>query len=115
MAQVQNLSIDQGSPFVQEFIVKNPDNSNKDLTGYTARMQFRTSYSSSTVYLDATTVNGKLSIHIPTSKCSIVLSAADTALLSYSEYVYDIEIVDATSIPTRMVQGTVQINPEVTR
>lgn len=115
MAQVHNISIDQGSPFVQEFIVKNPDNSNKNLSGYTARMQFRTAYSSSTVYLDATTVNGMLLIDVPTSKCTINLTAVDTANLSFSSYVYDIEIVDSNNIPTRMVQGTVKINPEVTK
>lgn len=115
MAQVHNITIDQGSPFVQEFIVKNPDNSNKNLTGYTARMQFRTSYSSSTVYLDATTLNGKLLIDVPTSKVTINLTAVDTAALYFSAYVYDIEIVDAVSIPKRMVQGTVTINPEVTK
>ncbi len=115
MAQVHNITIEQGTPFTQEFLVKNPDNSNKDLTGYTARMQFRTAYSSSTVILDATTANGKLTIDVPNSKCSIVLSAADTASLLYYAYVYDIELVDSLNVPKRMVQGTVTINPEVTK
>jgi hypothetical protein len=115
MAQIHNISIDQGSPYSQAFLVKNPDNSNKDLTGYSARMHFRTAYSSSTISLDATTANTKLVINIASSTVSINLSATDTASLTYHSYVYDIEIVDGSNIPQRMVQGTVTINPEVTK
>lgn len=115
MAAVHNLTIDQGSPFVQPFLIKNPDNSNKDLSGFTARMQFRVSVGNGYVYMDATTLNGKLLIDVPSSTVTINLSDEDTAGLYYSNYVYDIEIVDALGEPTRITQGNVFISSEVTR
>lgn len=114
-ATTHNITVEQGAPFKLDFVVKNPDNSNKDLTGFTARMQFRTSYSSSTTELDATTVNQKLVINVSQSYCSIDLTATDTASLIYKSYVYDIELVDSLGVPLRLVQGTVTVNPEVTR
>lgn len=113
MAATQNLTIDQGSAFTVNFLVKNPDGSNKDLTGATARMQFRTSYSGTDVYLEATTENSK--IVISGSNCSIVLVAADTSALTYCSYFYDIEIIESNANVFRLVQGKVTLNPEITR
>lgn len=115
MAATQNLTIDQGASFSTKFLVKNPDGSNKNLTGASARMQFRTSYSDSNIYLDATTLNSKLNIDTGTSICSIDLSDVDTSLLTYSTYFYDIEITESNGNVFRLVQGKVQVNPEITR
>ena len=114
-ATTYNLTIEQGIPFEQEFLVKNPDDSPKDLTGFTARMQFRTTHSSNNVALSATTVNAKIVINPITSTCKIILSEADTTNLTYSQYVYDLELVDASNKPLRLIEGTVTIKPEVTR
>lgn len=114
MATNYDLSIDQGSDYQIDFLVKNWNGTLKDLTGYTARMQFRTSYYSPNVILEASTSNGKLAI--TGSVCSILLSQTDTAALSpMFNYVYDIELTDATNKVVRAVQGTAIINPEVTR
>lgn len=115
MAASHNLALDQGSPFLQSFIIRNSDTSLKDLTGYTARMQFRLSPGAPYVYLDATTENGKLQIDTVLSSCTINLSDTDTSNLVYCQYVYDIEIVNASSIPLRIVQGYVVVTPEITR
>lgn len=115
MAQVQNLTIEQGIPFTQDFIVKDENNVNVDLTGYSARMHFRLNYNDSTIRLDANTTNGKLVIDTVNSKCSIALSEADTASLVFQKYVYDIELVNPSNVPKRMVQGSVTIDLEVTK
>lgn len=109
-----DLSIEQGIPFEQLFIVKNSDGSLKDLSGFSARMQFRVSYSSS-VSLEATTTNSKLAIDTLNSTCKISLSESDTQSLTYSKYVYDLEIVDSSNKPIRLVIGTVNVSPEVTK
>lgn len=109
------LLIEQGIPFNQKFRAKNEDNSNKNLIGFTARMQFRSSVGSSVVVLEATTANLKLVIDVSNSIVEIKLSEADTKLFIYKQYVYDIELVDATNVPLRFIQGTATISPEVTR
>lgn len=110
-----NLYIEQGIPYSQTFIVKNPDLSLKDLTGYTARMQFRASYGNPAIAMNATTTNGRLIIDSGSSTCTIQLSEDDTSGLIFTAYVYDVELVSATLVPVRMVQGQVVVNPEVTR
>lgn len=109
------LLIEQGIPFAQKFRAKNEDGSNKDLTGYTARMQFRTSVGSSIVSLEATTINAKLFIDVANSALEIRLSETDTQSLVYKQYVYDVELVNASGVPIRFIQGTATISPEVTR
>lgn len=110
-----NIQIEQGIPYSQEFIVKNADGSNKDLTGYTARMQFRVAYSSESPSLEATSANGKIVLNVGNASCTIELTESDTTLLSYNKYVYDLELVSSSSIPIRLIQGSVLVSPEVTR
>lgn len=109
-----NLEIEQGIPYEMVFVVKNPDNSLKDLTGFSARMQLRVSYSSE-VSLEATTSNSKIIINTVNSTCKISLSESDTQSLTYSSYVYDLELVDSSNKPLRLVMGKVTISPEVTK
>ena len=110
-----DLEIEQGIPYEMVFVVKNPDGSLKDLTGFSARMQFRVSYSAASASLEATTLNSKLVINTLNSTCKISLTESDTQSLTYSKYVYDLELVDSTSKPTRLVMGKVTISPEVTK
>lgn len=114
-ATVYNFTIEQGIPYSCTFLVKNTNGSNKDLTGYTARMQIRSYASSTVVVVEATTANSKLVINTGASTCSIALTEADTAGLSLLEYVYDIELVSSTNIPLRLVQGKITNSREVTK
>lgn len=114
-ATIYNLEIEQGVPTNIILTVKNPNGSNKDLTGYTARMQIRVGYLSSEVTLEATTVNTKLSINTGASTVSINLTEDDTKSLVYSKYVYDLEIVSSTNVPIRLIQGECLVSPEVTK
>lgn len=115
MATVYNLEIEQGIPFKKKFLVRNADNSSVPLAGYSARMQFRPYASSSVVSIDATTANAKLIINTSDSSVEINLSEADTTSLEFKNYVYDIEIVDTSSVPLRLVQGKVTVSQEITR
>lgn len=114
-ATVYNLSIEQGIPYVKEFQVKEATGANKNLTGYTARMQFRPYPESTELSLDATTANTKLIIDTVSSLVKINLSEADTKALAYTSYSYDIELVDSSNKPIRLVQGSVSLSREVTR
>jgi hypothetical protein len=88
-----------------------------DLTSFTARAKFRTTYdSSSTVILNLTTENS--GIALGGTAGSITLSAAATAtaaLSAPSSGVYDLEIVTAGGVVTRLMEGKYKITPEATR
>jgi len=106
-----NLVIDQGSDFAINFTVKD-NGSVKNLTGYSARAQMRTSKS-------ATGVAATFTCTIPTPTNGTVtmsLPNATSSGMAAGTYVYDLEIFtsgDATV--TRLIQGSVDLTQEVTR
>ena len=114
-ATVYNLTVEQGVPFGIIFTVKNENGSNKDLTGYTARMQFRPYPSSTTLSLSATTENSKIILNTVNSTCEIALTEADTTALILNQYWYDIELVSSTNIPLRLTEGIVTLKFQVTK
>lgn len=57
--------------------------------------------------------NGTISI-TRDGQFQLVLTAAETALLAWSEGVYDIEIVDGATV-VRIIEGSILVSPEVTR
>ena len=111
MAAIANLFIDQGSTFSTSVNVKNDDETAFDLTNHTAAAQIRKSYSSSTA------TDFTVSIADPPSNgqldCS--LTATQTAALEEGRYVYDIEVTNDTGVVTRVIEGIITINPNVTK
>tara|TARA_R110000764_G_scaffold217024_1_gene304060 strand:- start:1218 stop:1556 length:339 start_codon:yes stop_codon:yes gene_type:complete len=110
MATYANIFIDQGSDF--SFTVDLSTTVGLlDLTSYTARGQIRKSYTSST------SVDFDISINVSDPELTCSLTAAQTTLLKYGRYVYDIEILsgDDPAIVTRVVEGQVDVTPRVSR
>lgn len=86
-----------------------------DLTSFTARAKFRPTYDSSPI-LTLTTENS--GIALGGTAGTITLSAAATAtaaLTAPSSGVYDLEIVTAGGVVTRLMEGKYKITPEATR
>lgn len=110
-AATYNLSIDQGSNFAIQLTLTE-DGNPKDITGYLARAQLRTTKTSSTVsatfectVTDA--VNGGVRMHLPN---------AVTAALPAGLYYYDLELYSSDEyIVTRLLEGQANVSQEVTR
>lgn len=83
-------------------------------TGYSARMQLRTSYSAASASLDLTTANGRISL-TNAGVITLALTATETAALAAGRYVYDLELVSSGGQVTRLLEGVVTVSPEVTR
>lgn len=91
-----------------------------DLTGYDARMMVRTSYTEPTTVASLTVGSG---IALGGTAGTITLSrtAAQTAAFGVAvnhettHLVYDLELIDAGGVVTRLVQGVFTVYPEVTR
>lgn len=83
-----------------------------DLTGATARMQIRAQVGGA-VLLELTTANGDLAFTGP-GTITRTLSAAQTAALTWTEAVYDLEVEYADGTVQRYLQGTVTVSREVT-
>ena len=97
----------------------------RDLTGYTVRMQGRTSFDDNNTVFGWTTANGHIAVAYssPDSTVTITATAAQTAALGAApisqehgvEGVYDCEIVSPGGVVERAFQGTFAVDPEVTR
>lgn len=110
MALKTNLIIDQGSTFQTTILVTDQNGTPIDLTNYTAASQIRKHFTStSSVSFTATTggVAGTITLG---------LTAAQTANLEGGRYVFDVELYTSNnSIITRVIEGIVTVNPNVTR
>lgn len=113
-AAVQKLICEQGATFAYSITWKDSTGTPINLTGYSARMQVRPAVSSSTLRLELTSANGRISLGGSAGTISLSISAADTAALPAGGYVYDLELVSGATV-TRLMQGAFEVRAEVTR
>ena len=114
-AAVYNLYIEQGATFQKTLTWKDSSGNPINLTGYTARMQFRRSAASADVLYSATTTNGKITLGGVAGTVALVLPAADTELFDFGCAVYDLEVESSGGTVYRLLEGGVEVSLEVTR
>ena len=96
-----------------------------DLTGYHARMQVRPTVESSQILLnlsssmdmDGTGLNlsGSNGITpLASGSIGVIVSANSSSLLSFTEAVYDLELVNTNEV-VRLLEGKVKLSKNVTR
>jgi hypothetical protein len=112
MANAYNLAIEQGSTYVLNVTV-----SATDLTGFTARMQGRTSHAAnSTVFsLTSSPAAGIVVTGGTDSVIAVTLTATQTAALAdWSCGVYDLEYESPSGVVTKILSGTFVVSAEAT-
>lgn len=88
-----------------------------DLTNYSARMQVRDSYDASSVIFARTAGSG-ITLGGTAGTIFLEANAVETAALPSrpdGAYIYDLELVSAGTVVTRLVEGAFTIYPEVTK
>tara|TARA_R100001015_G_C4532075_1_gene98220 strand:+ start:108 stop:446 length:339 start_codon:yes stop_codon:yes gene_type:complete len=110
-AGTYNFTLEQGSTFSRQITVQE-NSSALNLTGYTARMQMRSTHDSSSIALTFTTT-----IASPASNgiINLTATASNSSAVEEGMYVYDLEIESSGGVVTRLMEGTVTVTPEVTR
>lgn len=115
------LLIEQGANLSIAMVIKDGTGIAIDITGYTFRGEIRATYSDPTVISNFTFVitDG------PSGKVTMSLTAVQTAAIAADPAInykkmetylaYDVEMVDLNSFVTRLIQGVVDLSPEVTR
>lgn len=110
MASIVYLDIDQGSDFAVELDIQNDDGVPMNLVGFQVYSQFRKSYNSSIGYDFTTSV-----INATQGKIKLSLSGVTSSNIRPGRYLYDIEVLSPGNSKTRIVEGIVTINPEITK
>ena len=109
-AGTYNFIMEQGATFTRQLTVKE-SGSALNLSGYSVASLMRSTHDSSTVVGTFTcTISNASSGEITMSMTSSTSSAIEEGI-----YVYDLEITSGTGTVTRLLQGEVTVNPEVTR
>lgn len=110
------LRIEQGATFTKPLLWKNKDSGTPiDLTGCIARMQVRASIKSATVLLSLTTENDRITLGDAAGTILLELTAEETAAITWTSAVYDLEIVFPNATVRRLAEGSIAVIPEVTR
>lgn len=110
-----DILIEQGATFQLELVWKDANNTPINLTGYTARMQVREKVNAPTTLLNLTTENGGITLGGALGTVQVRAAATLTDDITVRRGVYDLEVVSAGGIVTRLIEGAVTISPEVTR
>lgn len=85
------------------------------LAGYTARMQVRKKLQDEAALLTLTTENGGIALDNTLKTIAIRMTPAQTALLDFTQAVYDLELISASGSVYRFAEGSLQLKAEVTR
>lgn len=130
IAGIYNITIEQGATFTRLISLEQPDLAadptgqtfeNYDLSGHTARMQIRRTIDSAAPMITLTTENGRIDInpnvnedYTRNNEILLLVSASDTSALETSG-VYDLELISAGGVVSRLIRGDVVLIREVTR
>ena len=111
MATVAYLDIDQGSDFTVQMELENDDGTPMNLIGFEVYSQFRKSYGSTIGYTFTTSIadvfNGVITLEY---------LGVDSSNIRPGRYLYDVELINSsTARKTRVVEGIVTINAEITK
>ena len=122
-----NFVIEQGATLDFEIAYTDSGSNKIDLTPYQARMSIKDKIGGSTTYItlsssleaDGTGLNlsGSEGINPPTSgTIGVFISANSSSAFNFNKAVYDIELISGSAYPvvTRLLQGTITLDKEVT-
>ena len=110
MATISNLYVDQGAFFRTYVTVSGTNGVPLDLTGFTVASQMRKSYQSSTAYNFTAAISNPIN-----GRVQIELDSAHSRVIPPGRYLYDIRVTNPSGESTRVVEGIVTINPEITQ
>jgi hypothetical protein len=110
-----NFEIPQGATWIQVINWKTgTPPAFVNTAGFSAKCQFRSSHASSTIVMELSTANTRISM-TNAGVITLSLTAALTAGIPATRYVYDLEMISAGGVVTRLLEGHVTVTPEVTR
>lgn len=111
-----DITIEQGATYQLSVTWKDENGTPINLSGFTARMQVRKSSQSDDVILTLTSDESDQSITLggALGTIDIEIPATVTEDLTLRRAVYDLEMENAGNV-TRLIQGSVNISPEVTK
>lgn len=111
MAQFVELNLDQGTTFNVDIDLTEANSSPINISGYTFSSSIRKSYYSSRV-----TANLVVTItNAANGNLALSLAAANTSNIKAGRYLFDVKQIDTSNVTSRVVEGIITVNPQVTK
>lgn len=110
-----DLVIEKGETYEKTFYWKDTNKVAINMSGYTARMQARSSSRAANTILNLTTENGGITITPLEGKIELTISDTVTSAIAVSSGVYDLELIDASSKVKKFLRGTITFLKETTK
>ena len=110
MATISNLYVDAGATYSNIITVTASNGQALNLSGYTVASQMRKSYQSSTAYPFTSSI-----YEASTGKIRLQLTPTQSQAIPAGRWLYDVEITSASGTKTRVVEGIVTVNPQITQ
>ena len=111
-----NIIADQGATFSRTVTWLGSNGQPINLSGYTARMQVRQRYVSTSTVLSLTSSPAAgISLGTSNGEITITVSASSMAAVEAGEYRYDLELISGSGVVTRLLMGSFTVQAEVTR
>jgi hypothetical protein len=111
MAQFIELDLDQGTDFNIDLDLTNDDGVAINVTNYTFTSSIRKSF-----YSLNPTANLTVSIHSAANgNITLSMNAATTTNIKPGRYLFDVKQVDAQNTKSRVIEGIITVNPQVTK
>ena len=110
MAQYAELDLDQGTDYNIFIDLTNNDGTTINCAGYSFAMTMRKSYYSTTATDFTISITDAAAGQI-----TMTMNSAKTGNVTPGRYVYDVLIKDSANTVTRVLEGIINVNPQVTR
>jgi hypothetical protein len=110
MATISNLYVDAGSTYSTIITVTASNGQALNLTGYTVASQMRKSYQSSTAHAFTASIYDAAA-----GKIRLQLTDEQSEAIPAGRYLYDVEIESTSGTRTRVVEGIVTVQPQITK
>ena len=115
-AGYHHFVIEQGATFSKILTLKDSAGTVINLTGYSAgEMDLRTNHDASATFLTLTTANSRMALGGSAGTVTLTITASDTSGLDVQDGVFDLELTDASSNIYRILEGTFQVRPQVSK
>jgi hypothetical protein len=108
-----NFVCPQGSTF-RRTLTYTLDDLPINLSGYSSRLQVREAYYSTDPVVSLVSGSG-ITLGGSAGTIDILISASATSQFPTGVHVYDLEIISPSNIVDRLIEGTFNVTPEVTR
>jgi hypothetical protein len=112
MARNVDLNLDQGTDTVFQLELIDSDQEPMDLTGFRAEASFTRNIESGT----RTNIKTEIPYPVTDGYLHLTITGDSSETIKATRYFYDVNLIDsASSIKERVMQGTLTIDPAVTK